>query len=48
MSEDFINECFKKFMDTIHVGKETALTVESLLSWHFHTMVQYPDKLGQK
>ena len=26
--EDFINKCFKKFMDKIHVVKETTLTVE--------------------
>ena len=26
--EDFINKCFKKFMDNIHVVKETTLTVE--------------------
>ena len=26
--EDFINKCFKKFMDNIHVAKETTLTVE--------------------
>ena len=27
-SEDFINKCFKKFMDDVHVVKETTLTVE--------------------
>ena len=26
--EDFINKCFKKFMDNIYVEKETTLTVE--------------------
>ena len=26
--EDFINKCFKKFMDNLHVVKETTLTVE--------------------
>ena len=26
--KDFINKCFKKFMDNIHVVKETILTVE--------------------
>ena len=26
--EDFINKCFKKFMDNVHVVKETTLTVE--------------------
>ena len=26
--EDFINKCFKKFMDNIHVVKETTRTVE--------------------
>ena len=26
--EDFINKCFKKFMDNIHVVKETTVTVE--------------------
>ena len=26
--EDFKNKCFKKFMDNIHVVKETTLTVE--------------------
>ena len=25
---DFVNKCFKKFMDNIHVVKETTLTVE--------------------
>ena len=28
MTEDFINKCFKKFMDSIHVVKETTQTVE--------------------
>ena len=27
-SEDFINKCFKKFLDNIHIVKETTLTVE--------------------
>ena len=26
--EDFINKCFKKFLDNIHIVKETTLTVE--------------------
>ena len=26
--ENFINKCFKRFMDTIHVVKETTLTVK--------------------
>ena len=26
--ENFINECFKNFMDNIHLVKETTLTVE--------------------
>ena len=26
--EDFINKCFKKFMDNMHVVKQTTLTVE--------------------
>ena len=29
--EDFINKCFKKFMDNIHVVKETTLTVKKKL-----------------
>ena len=28
MTEDFIHKCFKKFMDSIHVVKETTQTVE--------------------
>ena len=27
-SENFINKCFKRFMDNIHNPKETTLTVE--------------------
>ena len=27
-SEDFINKCFKKFIDNIHIVKETILTIE--------------------
>ena len=29
--KDFINKCFKKFMDNIHVVKETTLTVKKKL-----------------
>ena len=42
--EYFINNCFKKFMDDIHVVKETTLTAEISFSI-FNILLQYSYKL---